>query len=259
MKRDIRIWLQIGVFLLGIERIHGQDYDQLDWYLGTSTTQNKVQIKDQISKLVIKLNAKSNKPDRQFLMGVFNLTHRQFLKEYHPYSSFSNIFDKGQYDCVTATALYSLLLTELGYEHEIIETKYHIFILIESIAGQFLMETTDPINGFEYQKERIENRIVQYQADDKLLAGQLNTSELIASVNTVTPRQLTGLLYYNQCVKNFNNHELVMANRLLSKAKQFYDSPRMQEMEKILLDQIALSDIGINSDISHQVTQRQEP
>jgi hypothetical protein len=255
----MRIWLQIGVFLLGIGLIQGQGFDQLDWYLGTGTIQNKAQINDQISNLVTKLNAKSKKSDRQFLMGVFNLAHRQFLKEYHQYSSFNNIFEGGQYDCVTATALYSLLLTELGYEHKIVETKYHIFILVESPAGQFLMESTDPINGFEYQKERINNRIAQYLADDELSTGQLNTLEKVATINTVTPDQLTGLLYYNQCVKNFNDNELGVANRLLSKAKQFYDSPRMQEMEKILRNRIALSDIGINSDLSRQVTQRQEP
>lgn len=254
-------WLQIGVFLIGLGLAQGQSFNLLKSYLGESNGQQQTLVKDQIAKLVTKLNAKPRKSDRQFLMGVFNLTHRQFLKEYRQYSSFNNIFERGQYDCVTATALYSLLLTELGYEHQIVETKYHIFILVKSEDGEFLMESTDPISGFEYQQERIKTRISQYLTDDNdLVEGQLNRSEKVAAYQNVTPSQLTGLLYYNQCVKYFNDNQLQLANHLLLKAKLFYDSPRMDELENILQNQMAISEVKISSsDLGGQVTQRQEP
>ena len=248
------------MFLIGIGLIQGQDYDQLESYLGASNTAYQTDARQQISKFVDKLNSKTKKSDRKYLLGVFTQTHRQFLKEYRQYSSFTNIFEDGTYDCVTATALYSLLLTELGFEYEIVETKYHIFILVDSPEGQMLIESTDPINGFEYQQERIDRRIAQYLTDNELSIAQLNTSKDILPINSVTPFQLTGLLYYNQCVKQFNENQLRVANNLLSKARHYYDSPRMSEMENILRNQMVLSKeeiVGLNP--GRQVSQRQQP
>lgn len=258
----MRIWLQIAVFILGIGMIQGQDLSLLDSYLGTTPNRNQSEAKDKISKLVSKLNSKSRKSDRQFLMGLFGLTHRQLLKEYQQYSEFNKIFDKGYYDCVTATALYSLVLSEFDFKHTILETKYHIFIIVESEEGRFLIESTDPISGFEFQQEKIDSRIAQYLQDQNevLLPGQLNTSEDIAPISAITPHQLTGLLFYNQSVRHFNENQLEQAASFLSKAKLLYHSPRMREMESILQSQQALSAIDLTrTNVTQQISQRQQP
>lgn len=256
----MRNWLQIGVFLIGVGLAQGQDMAHLEAYLGENGRQQVALARGQVAKLVTKLNARPKKSDRHFLMGVFNVTHRQFLKEYRQYSGFNNLFEGGQYDCVTATALYSLLLTEFGYEHQIIETKYHIFMLVKSVDGEILIESTDPIDGFVYQKEKIKNRIAQYLSDDKLLEGQINKSENVPPYQVVTPGQLTGLLYYNQCVKYFNENHLQLANHFLLQAKQFYDSPRMDDLEHILRLQMAMREVQTTaSDLGRQISQRQEP
>ncbi len=256
----MRIWVQIAVFILGLGAIQGQDFSLLDSYLETAANRNQYEAKDKISKLVSKLNSKSSKPDRQFLMGLFGLTHRQLLKEYQQYSEFNDIFDKGYYDCVTATALYSLVLAEFDFKHTILETKYHIFIIVESEEGRFLIESTDPIGGFEFQQEKIDHRIARYLQDEALLAGQLNTSKNIAPINKITPHQLTGLLFYNQSVRHFNENQLELAASFLSKAKLFYHSPRMQEMESILQSQQALSAIDLTgTNLIQRISQRHEP
>ena len=158
LAQIMRNWLPIVVFFLASGLLHGQVQSRLTDYLETSGTKSEVNAQAEISELLSKLNSKPRKSDRIFLKSVFSLTHRQLLKTYQQYADFSEIFNGGRYDCVTATALYSLLLEELGYSHAIYETKYHVFLLVESSEGQFLIESTDPINGFEYQKERIKER-----------------------------------------------------------------------------------------------------
>lgn len=257
----IRIWLSVGLLSFALGLLQGQNHSRLHDYEETDLADQLVDAKYQISEFLFKVNSKSKKSDRLFLKTVFGQTHKQFLKEYQQYAGFNEIFSNGNYDCVTATALYSLLLEELGFTHEVYETKYHVFLLIESSEGQFLIESTDPINGFEYQQDRIKERIALYQEDQDLKYGQLNTAEEIAPIKKVTPSELTGLLYFNQCVKFFNSQQFLSASAYLSKAKLYYNSARTSEMEAILSNYIVSNTQQLNADITNKllISQRQEP
>src|SRR5688572_21667209 len=52
----------------------------------------------------------SFKNDQAFLQFVFNKTHRKFLKNFEAYSTFGELLKDGSYNCLTATALYALIL-----------------------------------------------------------------------------------------------------------------------------------------------------
>ncbi len=232
----MRFWLPIVVFTLTVSASLGQDSDLLVRYLETDGSDQNESAGEKIESLIAKLEAKGSKNDRQFLRNVFTTTHRQLLKDYRQYAGFGEIFDRGQYDCLTATALYSLILTRFGYKHTVVETNYHIFLLVETVDGQILMESTDPVEGFEYQAERIKLRMNSYSSSQN--QGNQNPDRPHV-FGEVSPEQLTGLLYYNQSVKALNNYQWEKANRLLSLAKRFYYSPRISEMEEVLYRSIA--------------------
>lgn len=241
---EMRIWVKIAVFALSIGLAQGQDLTQLNRYILTSGQGNLQNAEAKISQLHEKIGSKSKKSDRQFLRNVFSITHRQLLKQYDQYSGFGDLFQTGQYDCLTATALYSLVLSHFGYAHKIIETNYHIFLLVQTDEGEILIESTDPINGFEYQSDRIQARIQSYLDDQGRIAG--NESQHIFSYSLfeqVSSIQMEGLLYYNQCVRAFNNQQWIEAGRYLTMAKQHYDSPRTREMENLLLSVIASNEL----------------
>lgn len=237
----MRVWIVLAGILISISVASGQPNVLLENYWQTDETRSDQNLMaSKIDAIVLKLDAHSKKSDRQILKTVFNITHRQLLKEYNQYAGFGEIIQSGQYDCLTATALYSLLLTRLGYQHKIIETNYHIFLLVQSTEGEILMESTDPLNGFEYHKDKIEDRIKTYKLDHKVIGNsKINYPFTYQLFNEVTPQQLTGLLYYNQCVKAFNDQQWIKAIQLLNKAKAFYNSPRTVEMEDLLLTVIA--------------------
>src|SRR6478736_5799138 len=54
--------------------------------------------------------------------SLFNKAHRSFLKSYHAYATISDVFEKGNYDCLSGTYFLSRALTDLGIKHRIIET-----------------------------------------------------------------------------------------------------------------------------------------
>lgn len=242
----------------------GQNSPLLANYSATDGSHDQSDYQQKLALLVEKLDAKTKKSDRQFLKNVFNLTHRQLLKEYDQYAGFGEIFKDGRYDCLTATALYSVILKELGYNHRIIETNYHIFLLVDTENGQILMESTDPLDGFVYQPERIENRIVQYKLDqEKAIEDERNYSFSYTLFDEVTPVELTGLLYYNQCVKAFNAQQWSKATQLLKASKAYYNSPRTAEMESLLIQVVASVELKnqrtVNSSSTgHQLAQNQK-
>lgn len=224
----------ISLLASGQKSTHLANYQMTDGLLETADYQFMV------NSLIQKLDSKTKKSDRQFLKNVFNITHRQLLKEYDQYAGFGELFREGKYDCLTATALYSILLNELGYQHRIIETNYHIFLLVDTEDGQILMESTDPLDGFEYQPDRIESRIAQYKLDQEEVASNKPSYSFTYTLfDEVSPSELTGLLYYNQCVKAFNTQQWSKALQLLELAKTFYHSPRITEMENLLMQMVA--------------------
>lgn len=239
----MRFWFKIAVFISFCGSTFGQSSDLLNRYVQTGLPVSNAIQEEKVDALVDRIATQPKKSDRQILRTAFNVTHRQVLKQYNQYASFGELFSSGSYDCLTATALYSILLSRLGFEHQIIETNFHIFLLVDSKEGQVLLESTDPIGGFEYQPERIKQRITTYLKDQNQLPAPGEPIVTYDIFEEVSQEELIGLLYYNQCVKAFNNQQWGNARVLLSKAKEFYRSPRITEMESVLIGTIAVLEL----------------
>jgi len=59
----------------------------------------------------------SLKKEKDFVRFIFTKTHQEFLKEYKAYASFNELFSTGDYNCLTGTILYALVLNHFGIEH----------------------------------------------------------------------------------------------------------------------------------------------
>lgn len=205
------------------------------------------QAADELEEFADRLEVKKLKQnnDKEFLNYLFKKTHQRFLHSFTEYSTFGDLLDKGEYNCLTGTALYALLLDHVGFDYTIIETNYHIFLIAKTSSGSVLIEATDPTNGFVVTPDAIEKRISSYK-QNVIQQTQLNKSYYhfnFELFNTVTLDQMAGLLYYNRSVKAYNNHQLEKAIQHLDKAFALYQSPRIDEFSKILLLSVAESDL----------------
>ena len=172
----------------------------------------------------------------RLLKKIFFQVHKEYLKKYVPYQSFQDLFETGTYGCLTGTALYAFLLDELGFEYEIIETNYHMFLLINADGHQYLIESTDPLNGFVYETKEIEKRIEAALEQNKSKEGQKGFSyDIYKSISYV---ELIGLQYYNTAVNSYNSGNLALALYSLNEASKFDRSQRIKE----LLQQIMTSE-----------------
>jgi hypothetical protein len=210
-----------------------------------STTDEQIAATDELLAFVDKLSVKrgSFKTDKAFLNHLFAKTHQRFLRNYKEYSSFNELLDKGYYNCLTGTALYAILLDHFEFPYQIIETNYHIFLMVETSAGDVLLETTDPASGFTDSKSEIEKRIHVYRQNEIQKANKDKRYYHFSFdlYNDVNLDEMLGLLYYNQAIKAYNNHQWVNSIAYLEKASAQYRSPRLEEFSRIILLSLAES------------------
>lgn len=175
--------------------------------------------------------------DAQFLEKVFYTVHRKKLGWYQNYVSFSEIFESKRYDCLTGTALYSLILDHFQIEHKLYEFDYHVLLIAKTDEGSFLFEATDPINGFVTDQQEIARRIAVYAvgADPnrklKPIGNALDYTHSSHINNQISFSDLAGLQYYNLAIEAFNAGAFSKANLLIRKACSLYPAERIRTMQ----------------------------
>jgi hypothetical protein len=240
-------WIIISLFLMPLMAF--SQGSLLSSLIETAPNANSTLIETKINSFIASQRERKKlaKSELKFLKSMVNESHRKFLKSYKSYSQFNELFESGQYDCLSGTAFFSVLLEELQFRYKIIETNYHIFLLIDTNQGQVLLETTDRLFGFKTNPQEIEESLNHYK--ENLIASNSSKKlhyyqyhiDLFREVNTM---QLSGLLYFNQAVIAYNSHEWATCVDRLEKAKTIYNNPRVVELTEILADSIALSKLN---------------
>ena len=175
--------------------------------------------------------------DQKYLSWLFYKVHRKVLKNYEQYSPLAKLFESGDYDCLSATTLYALLLNEVGFKTKVVETNYHIYLEVLSADKRYLIESTDALNGFVYNQSEIDNRLAEYDAKN----NSSNPTEYAFHTkihDAVDLNKLVGLQYYNRAVDTFNNGNILPTLDLLEKSTVFYHSDRIVEFGIVLAQAI---------------------
>jgi hypothetical protein len=139
------------------------------------------------------------------------------------------------------------MLDAFGFKYKIIETNYHIFLIVETDQQEILIESTDRGNGFVTNDQLIKERLNRYQENRMQMSsspGKYLYQYDLDLYQEVTPQQLSGLLYFNQAVVAFNENDLPTCAQKLKKAIRIYNSPRIAEFAVILVNKIADSELG---------------
>jgi hypothetical protein len=190
---------------------------------------------------MLKVKRAKLKSDETFLRFAFKESHKTFLHHYKAYSQFPEIFDSGSYDCLSATSLFSVVLDAFDFNYKIIETNYHIFLVVDADQKQILLESTDKRSGVISDDQMITEKIGAYRENEMLSSSgdKYYYHYRLDLYQQVMPQQLTGLLYFNQAVRAFNEHDLTDAALKLKKAIRIYNSPRIAEFAVILISRVA--------------------
>lgn len=189
-----------------------------------------------INKVLSHLEKRHNKykTEEEFVEYLYYYAHQKLLKRYTKYPSIEETLTEGDYDCLTATTVYSILLSELSVKHAVIETNYHIYILVNpDTRNELLIETTDPRNGFvqdqheisELKKRHLENNLTERSS---LISFEFNIERRLEQ------KELIGLLYYNQSIRELNKGELFKAKEMALNASMYYSQTRVESLMNLI-------------------------
>jgi hypothetical protein len=151
----------------------------------------------------------------------------------------SDLLQDGKYDCLTGTALYAIILSELGVDYSIYEFDFHVFLVASVNGDSVLLESTDPYYGFVNRSDQISKHINQYLTGEE---SPQNSNAPVGSNghqysshinNRITLNELAGLQYFNLAINAFNQGEVELASSLLNKANLLYPSQRIKEIQKV--------------------------
>ncbi|WP_111669126.1 hypothetical protein [Algoriphagus litoralis] len=197
-------------------------------------------------RLVDELDLKASKKrnDFKFIRQVFEKTHQKLFHTYEQHSTFNQMLNEGKFDCVSGSAALSLLLDRYGYEFDIVETDYHVFLVVNLEGKKIVLESTLPIGGMITTPSEVQKYIDSYKPAEFALLKSYNQSlagtEIEFSDNSifrkVNLKQLAGLQYYNDAIVHFNSQEYTKAVDQLSKAYLLYPSERILGLRELSVD-----------------------
>jgi hypothetical protein len=171
----------------------------------------------------------------QFLYYVFRQTRQRYLHHYQPYPLFTALLRDSVYNCVSGTALYAWVLNRLGFHTEIRETNCHAYLRVKTTRSEYLIDATDPYNGFVSDDEMLIVRRELWYASNELRSGKpLNQA--------ITLTQLAGLQYFNEAVKAFNRRSFEKCLVFLEKAEFLYNgSAKVASLRQMTESQLSPS------------------
>jgi|GEM_PF-2001784 len=188
----------------------------------------------------------NTKNKKKVFRYLFNQVHRSFLKNYHNYSPENRFFEKGEYDCVSGSALLAYAFEKAGYKVEIHETPFHAYILIKlDSKDKILLESTSALSGFIDSENLISQLERQYT-----FANQQTKHPYHPSFNRkVSLRELMGLQMYNHAVWYFNQQKFEVAQQSLEKAHTLYQEDRIAALKQLCMNLLAYPQNSIVQEI----------
>lgn len=175
----------------------------------------------------------SKKEDKQ-IKAIYKTAHDSFLKKYELINEFSQIFSNGQYNCVSASALYGMIFQDLNIPFTIKETPSHVYIIAFPESHRILVETTDPNGGFYVFDNKYKTNYVNKLKQNKIISNEdfaNNSTDLLFdkyyfSDENIGLEKLVGIQYFNNALVRLDENKPEEALVQLEKAYLFYPSEK---------------------------------
>jgi hypothetical protein len=165
---------------------------------------------------------------------IYTTVHDRLLKKYELVNHFGDIFTNGNYNCVSASALYGLILQKLNIPFVIKELPTHVYLVAYPTTEKIIIETTDPNRGYlqindEFRDDFL-NRLLkakmisksEYEGSSK---EALFKKYFFSEQEDIDLFKLAGLQYHNDGIYTFEKKPLE-AYHYFSKAYFLYPGNR---------------------------------
>jgi hypothetical protein len=211
---------------------------------------------DELKKKTAEMN------ETKKIKTIYKDLHQRFFKVYKLQNSFADIFEKGEYNCVSASALYAIVLEDLNIPYHVMEAPKHVYLMAYPGTSNILIESTDPRTGyFAFSSAYIE-KFVKFMYGSKLITKEEYESNSAESLfnkyyfekKALGIRDLAAIQYVNYAV--YASDEKNYSQALDEVKKAYYLSPIERNryiLESLLTYMVTNSDYKQGKDIDNFV------
>lgn len=194
----------------------------------------------------------SYNPRRQIRI-LYRTVNNTFFNKYEYSTTFDNIFHSGNYNCVTASALYGIVLNHLNIPFFIVETPIHVYIVAYHNKKHIKIESTGPYSGYFVYNQSMKRAFIEFFKSSELIdKNELSDSsvdELFDKYyfygNKISLRELIGIQYMNNAAFNILEENSTESYKNLEKSYLFYPS---EDTKRLLYTYLINILFGLNYD-----------
>ncbi len=167
---------------------------------------------------------------------IYESLHKAFLTKYEAVNLFSDIWKTGYYNCVSATALYSIAFNYFDIPYVIKEKPNHVYPVAYPHDKQVIVETTNPMVGSFAFTAQFKETYIESLRKQKLISNQEASSKGVSELFDkyffkeeldITLAQLVGIQYMNDGIFRLDNEKWLEATWQFEKAYLFYPSDQV--------------------------------
>ena len=226
--------------------------DTVDLFISLGYDNNEANIKSEINSYVRKLKASANTTNtKRLLKTIYQSVHSNFFRKYTEDTYFDNIFSTGEYNCVTASALYALILNRFGIKYNIKETPSHVYLIADPQQTSYKIETTLPSGGLIRYDDKFKKSFIDYLHENKIISDEEYNDGTINNLFTryyetdksINLKELAGVQYYNKAISQLNDKKYMEASKNIEKAEFLYSSDFISYLKNIIYANILNNEI----------------
>lgn len=223
-------------------------FHYLESLLAIDSTYNEEKIEqsvldvDTFIKSIEKKASSSNEKKR--VKYIYEKTHDEFFRKYELGAVFSDIFKNGNYNCVSATALYAYIFDYFQIPYEIKETPVHVYIVAYPKSYNMYIETTLPGQYGSYMPSektvaRAVDELVELKYIEQSYVSEVGYpkayNEYFYGEGNIKIDDLVGIQYYNKAIEAFNNENYIKAYLNIQKSSIYYKNKKIDFLKKGML------------------------
>lgn len=186
----------------------------------------------------------SSKSEEKQIKILFSETHKNFFSRYQEVSNFDKIFTIKEYNCVSATGLYVLLMEEFRIPYVIKETPTHVYAIAYPHTKGIVVESTAPKNGYYSPSEKDIRKAVEALVEFKYYTEEEVKNkgpreiykDFFFSEDEITLQNLAGLQYHNEMIQQLSEEDFQSALNAGLKSNMLYPSQRTEYLLTVLLE-----------------------
>jgi tetratricopeptide (TPR) repeat protein len=214
----------------------------------SATGQMKASAEEKLARTVSELKAKAtNKSNTKNIKLIYGNVHDAYLRKYELENNFGDVFTSGNYNCLSASALYGLVLTRLDIPFSVKETPNHVYLVAYPAADKILIESTDPAGGYfqlnyEFMNAYLQNllraKFISKAEYESVAKADLFNKYYFSQEEDISLKKLAGLQYYNLGVYALSKNKHREAYQHFAKAQVLYPSTRINYLLQASLTQM---------------------